>query len=95
MTGNEYDQPFMAIRWFCLQEILRSKLPLDHLHLNHRLIGFEQNRQNVTLSFENNTTKTVDLLIGADGIHSAVRKQLFEVETPTYGGWMTWRGVLK
>ena len=26
LTGDEYDQPFMAIRWFCLQEILKSKL---------------------------------------------------------------------
>lgn len=95
MTGKEYDQPFMAIRWFSLQETLRSKLPPDNLHLNHRLIGFDQNQENVTLFFENNTKITVDLLIGADGIHSAVRKQLFDVETPAYGGWMTWRGVLK
>ncbi len=95
MTGDEYDQPFMTIRWFCLQEILRSKLPPDNLHLNHRLISFEQNHQSVTLRFENNETATVDLLIGADGIRSAVRKKLFGVENPTYSGWMTWRGVLK
>ena len=95
MTGDEYDQPFLAIRWFCLQETMRSKLPPDSLHLHHRLIGFEQNDQSVTLCFENNETTTVDLLIGADGIHSAVRKQLLGLEAPTYGGWMTWRGVLK
>ncbi|WP_019506818.1 NAD(P)/FAD-dependent oxidoreductase [Pleurocapsa sp. PCC 7319] len=95
MTGDEYDQPFMAVRWFCLQEILRSQLPPDNLHLNHRLIAFEQNHQSVTLRFENDEATTVDLLIGADGIRSAVRKQLFGVEKPTYSGWMTWRGVLK
>lgn len=95
MTGDEYDQPFMAIRWFCLQETMRSQLPPESLHLNHQLIGFEQNPQGVTLCFANNETTTVDLLIGADGIHSAVRKQLLGVEAPTYGGWMTWRGVLK
>lgn len=95
MTGDEYDLPFLAVRWFCLQEILRSKLPPDNLHLNHRLIALEQNHQSVTLCFENNQATTVDLLIGADGIRSTVRKQLFEVENPTYSGWMTWRGVLK
>ena len=95
MRGNEYDQPFIAIRWFCLQEILRSKLPTNSLHLNHRLISFEENQHSVTLFFENNKKTSVDLLIGADGIHSVVRKQLFDVETPAYGGWMTWRGVLK
>ena len=95
ITGDEYDQPFMAIRWFCLQENLRAKLPPDNLHLNHRLISFEQNHQSVTLRFENNEAATVDLLIGADGIRSAVRKKLFGVENPTYSGWMTWRGLLK
>ena len=95
MTGNEYNQPFLAIRWFSLQEILRSKLPADNLHLNHRLIDCEQNDQSVTLFFENNKNITVDLLIGADGIHSAVRKQMFNVEAPAYGGWMTWRGLIK
>lgn len=95
MAGDKYDQPFMAIRWFCLQETMRSQLPPETLHLNHRLMGFEQNHQGVTLCFENNETTTADLLIGADGIHSAVRKQLLGVEAPTYGGWMTWRGLLK
>ncbi|WP_019506624.1 NAD(P)/FAD-dependent oxidoreductase [Pleurocapsa sp. PCC 7319] len=93
--GDKYDQPFMAIRWFHLQEILRSQLPPDNFHLDHRLIAFEQNHQSVTLCFENNKAATVDLLIGADGIRSVVRKQLFGVENPTYSGWMTWRGVLK
>lgn len=93
--GNEYDQPFMAIRWFSLQEILRSKLPSNNLHLNHRLISFQQNHESVTLCFENNKTTTVDLLIGADGINSVVRKQLFGMENLTYGGWMTWRGLWK
>jgi len=95
ITGEEYDQPFLAVRWFCLQEILRAKLTPKNLNLNHQLIAFEQNHQNVTVYFENNQTTTVDLLIGADGMRSAVRKQLFGVENPTYSGWMTWRGVLK
>jgi len=95
MSGDEYDQPFMAIRWFHLQEILKSRLRSDSLHLDHKLLAFEQNSQNVKLCFAKNESTTVDLLIGADGIRSSVRKQLFGVENPIYSGWMTWRGVLK
>jgi len=95
VKDDKYDQPFLAIRWFSLQEAMRSKLPLETLHLNHQLIHFEQRNQNVNLSFKNGEAITVDLLIGADGIRSTVRKQLFGMEDPAYGGWMTWRGVQK
>lgn len=95
MTGEEYELPFLAVRWFRLQEILRSQLSSDCLHLNHQLTDFKQDRQGVQLFFDNGETTTVDLLVGADGIRSAVRKQLFDVEPPTYGGWMTWRGLVK
>lgn len=95
VQDDEYDQPFLAVRWFSLQETMRAKLPPEILHLNHRLIQFKQNHQSVNLSFDNGATTTVDLLIGADGIRSAVRKQLFGLGDPAYGGWMTWRGVQK
>lgn len=95
VKDDDYDQPFLAIRWFSLQETMRAKLPPETLHLNHQLICFEQNQQSVTLSFDNGETTTVDLLIGADGIRSVVRRQLFGLEDPAYGGWMTWRGVQK
>ncbi|KAI9133944.1 NAD(P)/FAD-dependent oxidoreductase [Acaryochloris sp. CCMEE 5410] len=95
VKDDDYDQPFLAVRWFSLQEILRTKLPSETLHLNHQLIHFDQSQQSVNLSFKNGETATVDLLIGADGIRSIVRKQLFDLEDPAYGGWMTWRGVQK
>lgn len=95
VKDDDYDQPFLAVRWFNLQEILRTKLSSENLHLNHQLTHFEQTQQNVNLSFANGETATVDLLIGADGIRSIVRKQLFDLEDPAYGGWMTWRGVQK
>lgn len=95
VKDNEYDQPFLAIRWFSLQETMRAKLPPEILHLNHQLIHFEQTPQSVNLTFENGETATVDVLIGADGIRSVVRKQLFGLKDPAYGGWMTWRGVQK
>lgn len=95
VKDDDYDQPFLAVRWFSLQETMRTKLPPEILHLHHRLIHFEQNPQKVSLSFDNGETTTVDLLIGADGIRSVVRKQLLGLEDPIYGGWMTWRGVQK
>ncbi|KAF4618173.1 hypothetical protein D9613_011656 [Agrocybe pediades] len=55
---------------------------LDHLspsipcHLSHRLAKFDETGEGVVLTFTNGSTATCDLLIGADGIHSFVRKSL-------------------
>ncbi|KAF9553099.1 FAD/NAD(P)-binding domain-containing protein [Agrocybe pediades] len=55
---------------------------LDHLspsiacHLSHRLAKFDDTEQGVVLTFTNGSTAICDLLIGADGIHSFVRKSL-------------------
>ena len=35
-----------------------------------------------------------DVLIGADGIHSLVREQVFRPDAPRPSGYMTWRGVV-
>jgi len=36
-----------------------------------------------------------DFLIGADGIHSALRKQFYPDDKPIYGGRILWRGITK
>lgn len=51
--------------------------------------------EGVEVSFTDGTTKTYDLVIGADGVHSQVRKDVFpEVEAPEYIGQGVWRAVL-
>ena len=36
-----------------------------------------------------------DVVIGCDGIHSAVRKTLFGADEPTFTGHVAWRGMVK
>ena len=95
VSGKEYDLPFLAVRWFDLQQILKSKLKSAKIHLDRQLVSLEQNHHSVKLFFADRETTDVDLLIGADGIRSLVRQQLFGAKEPVYSGWMTWRGVLK
>ena len=51
----------------------------------------QQPEQNIILEFEDGTTHACDILLGADGIHSAVRKYVVGPEnpsaTPTFAGW--------
>lgn len=92
---EKYGQPFVTVWWWRLQQVLASRLPSDIIHLNHQCIGFEQTDSGVEISFNNGKRGQADLLIGADGLNSAVRKNLIGDGEPRYVGSMCWRSVVK
>ncbi|KAG1719187.1 FAD/NAD(P)-binding domain-containing protein [Suillus lakei] len=63
-----------------LVDILKQSLPSScRLHFEKRLTRYDkQSSGSLILHFADNSTATTDLLIGADGIRSSVRKTLFE-----------------
>jgi 5-methylphenazine-1-carboxylate 1-monooxygenase len=76
-----------------LFEGARRMLGADRIRLGQRLTGFEQRGAKVHVQFGANAVEA-DLLIGADGIHSAVRAQLYPDEgPPKWQGILMWRGV--
>lgn len=76
-----------------LQAAMLAKLDAATIHLNQRLLRFEQNAEKVTAFFDNGEQVSGKLLIGADGIHSVVRQQLFGSNKLRYAGYTAWRGV--
>jgi 2-polyprenyl-6-methoxyphenol hydroxylase-like FAD-dependent oxidoreductase len=60
-----------------------------------QLERFEQGTHTVTAIFADGLRVEGDLLIGADGIHSTVRRQLIPEAKPRYAGYVGWRGVVE
>ena len=92
---DKYGHSLVTVWWWNLQQILASKLPPETVNLDRRCIDFQQNEAGVEIYFANGKTASADLLIGADGIKSAVRKKLFADEQPRYLGSFCWRAVVK
>jgi 2-polyprenyl-6-methoxyphenol hydroxylase-like FAD-dependent oxidoreductase len=74
----------------------------DNVHTGHKLVSFEQTGGGVTAHFiDRASSKPLppykgDVLIGADGIHSAVRAQLYPDEGPMVSsGRIQWRGAIE
>jgi len=89
--------------WYLLQEYLCDDLPEGVLSLGHVLESFSADRNDsgemVRVRVSNRSdetveTKTCRVLIGADGIKSIVRNQLFGERELMYHGKMMFRGVM-
>lgn len=99
-----YKWPQFSIHRGDLQGVLlqavRERLGEDAVVSDHRCTGFEQDDDGVTLRFENaaGTARApvrAALAVGSDGIHSAIRKQLYPNDgPPRYSGVNMWRGTV-
>src|SRR5207248_7397456 len=99
-----YDVPQFSIHRGRLQGVIhdamRERLGDHRVHTGHRLGAFRQDEAGVTAYFFGRTgahraTAHGDILIGADGIHSAVRETLYPDEGPArWNGAMLWRGAV-
>ena len=75
-------------------DALLSVLSPGTVHLGHKLATIKDNGDTATLIFENGNTVTADLVIGADGIRSLVRQQLFSTTEPVFSGEHAYRAVI-
>jgi len=86
--------PTVAIHRGRLHTVLLGALDAQRLHLGRAVRGFEQDEQGVRAVFEDGSRSTSGgLLVGADGLRSAVRAQLFGDSAPRYAGYTSYRGV--
>jgi salicylate hydroxylase len=73
---------------------LARDLPAKRVHVAHRLTGFVDHGERVTLEFEHGERAQADVLVGADGIHSTVRRLLFGEQSPHFTGCAAYRGLI-
>jgi 2-polyprenyl-6-methoxyphenol hydroxylase-like FAD-dependent oxidoreductase len=67
----------------------------DPLRLDSEVSGFEQDEVGVTVLFVDGSEERADLLMGADGLRSKIRAELFGPEEPRYAGYAAWRAVVE
>ena len=99
-----FDVPQFSIHRGKLQGVIyqaaRARLGEGKIHTGHRLGAFTQSEVGVSAFFFDRSgshirTAQGDVLIGADGIHSFVRAQLFPQESPAiWNGTLLWRGAI-
>ncbi|KAF2105978.1 salicylate hydroxylase [Lophiotrema nucula] len=79
-----------------LLDVLRKKVPDSKLSKGKRLEKLERDAANDSyiLTFGDGTTSQADIVVGCDGIKSAVRAHLGKSDKPIYSGQMVYRGYV-
>jgi len=90
-----YGAPHMTLHRADLLDVIAACFPAERIHLGHRLIGLEDKGRCTEAWFESGARITADVLVGADGIHSAVRASLFGQEAPVFAGCVAYRGLVR
>jgi 2-polyprenyl-6-methoxyphenol hydroxylase-like FAD-dependent oxidoreductase len=85
--------PMIAIRRAVLQQLLVNAVEAGTLHLGRALARYECAADAIALTFDDATRATARLLIGADGLRSAVRRQVRPRAALRYSGQTCFRGL--
>lgn len=85
--------PTVEIPRRLLLRLIADKLPADVIEFGKRCTGVVESPDEVVAEFADGTTAVGDVLIGADGQRSAVRRTVLGGDPARLTGWASWQGL--
>src|SRR5215475_6776433 len=76
-----------------LVDAFNARAP-GRLHVDRRCVGFEEEGGRVALKLANGGRVRGDVVVGADGVHSEIRRQIGGDAKPFFAGVAAWRGLV-
>ena len=78
-----------------LVDMLAKNLPAGTVRTGHRCTNFERHGEVARVSFANSAVAEGDVVVGADGIHSELRRHVCPESRPVFSGTVAYRGVVR
>ena len=91
---NQFGAPYFGFHRADLQATLLQAVPQKDVRLNAKCTGVRNSGTSAVITFADGSEVESDVVVGADGIHSAVRESLYGPESPRFTGVICWRGVV-
>ena len=89
-----YGAEFFHVHRADLHAILSKDVPLENVRFGVQCTGVELGRETAIATFSDGTSFEADVIVGADGIHSAVRGAVWGQDKPQFTGHMCWRALV-
>lgn len=86
--------PYYGVHRADLQLMLKEALGEDALHLNKKCVRVDDGPQSAVLHFADGDHFEADLVIGADGVRSQLRKEMLGYDDAQFSGCHGWRGMV-
>lgn len=83
----------VAIHRGALHEVLLKNIPAEKIITGKKAETIRETADGVVVTFADGSEQHGAAVIVADGIHSAIRKQLLPASQPRYSGYTCWRGI--
>ncbi|MBS1795943.1 MAG: FAD-dependent monooxygenase [Acidobacteria bacterium] len=93
IATGDFEVPSICIPRSDFLSILAAAHPAERVRTGHEFVRLEQTRNKVRVRFAGGQTAEHDLVLGADGLRSPVRTQVFGPREPVYRGYIIWRGI--
>jgi salicylate hydroxylase len=90
---KKFGAPNLTVHRADLLEVLRGAIKASEIRLGMRCSGVDAGEGAAAARFADGSVLEADIIIGADGIHSAVRESLFGADKPRFTGCICWRGM--
>ena len=90
---NRYGAPYLHVHRADLIEVLRRAAEFAgvRVRLGARVSAYVRDNDGLRVGLDTGAIVPCDLLVGADGVRSTVRKQMLGEEDPRYTGAVAWR----
>ena len=89
-----FGAPYYGLHRVALQRVFAQAVGPDVVRHDHRCVGVSQDDDTARIAFADGSSATADVVVGADGVHSAVRTAVAGERTAVFSGTVGYRGLV-